>query len=266
MDLTIVGAGELGLRVGRLWRQAQPRTSVTAETLTAVRHGTLKLAGLIPSLRSLRAETLSRRVVFAIPPSAGVAYVSEVEQAIQIWDRTAPFVLISSTGVYSSKGGEKVNEYSEVATHSRAALLTQAERLVLAWGGSVIRMAGLYCLHRGPHRHYARTGDSPYRGDGLVNLIHYEDAAALVVARLRSETSAGTYLGSDNHPIARAEIVRLSAEFLKLRSQVHFQGTETEVGKICDSTITQAALGWSPKIESFEWFCRNLSSIEEIAR
>lgn len=73
--------------------------------------------------------------------------------------------------------------------------LLAAEEAVLARGGNVMRLAGLYTERRGPHSYWlnkAREGAGTELGviqgsaDGQLNMLHYEDAASAVVALAQS--------------------------------------------------------------------------------
>jgi nucleoside-diphosphate-sugar epimerase len=66
-------------------------------------------------------------------------------------------------------------------------------------GGNVIRLAGLYTATRGPHafwlhrsRDLNNSAAAVIQGaaDSVVNLLHYQDAAAVVIALLQRP---GTY-------------------------------------------------------------------------
>lgn len=57
-----------------------------------------------------------------------------------------------------------------------------AEETVLSRGGSVVRLAGLYSQDRGPHTFWLRNGTVSSNADGLVNTLHYEDAASVAIA------------------------------------------------------------------------------------
>jgi hypothetical protein len=60
--------------------------------------------------------------------------------------------------------------------------LIAAEESVLSRGGSVVRLAGLYTLDRGPHTFWLNNGTCASNADGLVNTLHYEDAARVAIA------------------------------------------------------------------------------------
>lgn len=53
---------------------------------------------------------------------------------------------------------------------------------MLSRGGSVVRLAGLYSLDRGPHTFWLKNGTVSSNADGLVNTLHYDDAARVAVA------------------------------------------------------------------------------------
>jgi hypothetical protein len=46
----------------------------------------------------------------------------------------------------------------------------------------VVRLAGLYTLDRGPHTFWLKNGTCTSNADGLVNTLHYEDAARVAIA------------------------------------------------------------------------------------
>ena len=68
--------------------------------------------------------------------------------------------------------------------------MSNAEDVVLENEGNVIRLAGLYTDQRGAHTYWMKMVSEgktiETNEDGLVNLIHYEDAARLVLASLDS--------------------------------------------------------------------------------
>jgi nucleoside-diphosphate-sugar epimerase len=113
--------------------------------------------------------------------------------------------------------------------------LIQAEQVVLQYhGGCCLRLAGLYNLYRGPHNYWLTSHketipSTPY---GIVNLLHYEDAANACYHALKlgrsilqppqqhpsSSTTTTTspapnhpskqnvFLISDGHPLTRYQI------------------------------------------------------------
>jgi hypothetical protein len=234
-SLLIVGAGRLGKKLGVLWPG-----EVIAETLTERSHPQLKSLGFFPRLRS--SEGSFDSVFFAVPPSQAVeSYEAEVSRALSLWNRTGSFLMVSSTAVYAEENGGIVTERSAEATTSRAETLLKAERRVLAAKGSVVRLAGLYDENSGPHLFYRNHPVTSLRGDGLINLIHYEDAAALCFKILSGDFRSEIFMGCDNSPVFRRQLC----------SQV---GTEGTIGKRGNNDETRKRLDWTPRFRNFDEF------------
>jgi nucleoside-diphosphate-sugar epimerase len=135
--------------------------------------------------------------------------------------RIGRFIYISSTGVYAQSQGEWVDESSPCQPQREAGRACLAAEQVLASHplGSravVLRMAGLYGPGRIPNAEQIRRGQSiaaPARG--FLNLIHVDDAAAVVLAAEERADPPRLYLASDGHPIERhtyyEELARLLA-------------------------------------------------------
>lgn len=108
----------------------------------------------------------------------------QVAAAAAAWDGTGSLVFTSSSGMYAAQSGVVDEEGEELPSdHSeRIARLSGAEKAVLTAGGNVVRLAGLYHANRGPHSFFFSKGVIERRGDSILNLIHYEDAASIAVA------------------------------------------------------------------------------------
>jgi len=92
--------------------------------------------------------------------------------------------------VHTENEGGIVNEESNVVSSedtSRKGHILKAEKAVLEHlGGIVLRLAGLYTLNRGAHNFWLsdKVLESPSSPNGLINLIHYDDAAQVEVDRV----------------------------------------------------------------------------------
>ena len=246
-SLLIVGAGRLGHRVG-----SQFQGAVTAETLTSKSHGLLRSLGMIPRLRS--SEGAFDHILFAIPPSnSSINYHDEVARALLLWNQKGSFVFISSTAVYAEEMGGLVTENSALGISARAMNLIESERLVLAKKGTVLRLAGLYDETSGPHTYYAGLLTSELRGDGIINLIHYQDAATLSLKLFEKNYPEGIFIGCDNSPISRNSLVALGDKSL-YPSSCQFLGSEGSLGKKVNNSHTRQTLQWSPVFQSFSDF------------
>jgi nucleoside-diphosphate-sugar epimerase len=263
-DLLIVGAGALGRRVGRSWLGRHPRARVLAETRSERSHGGLLDAGMIPRLRSEPDPPAVPYLLFCVPPSSQDDYAAEAARAAALWREDGRLLITSSTAVYAEADGGRCAEDSPLASSPRAARLREAEERMLGAGAAVVRLAGLYDRDRGPHRVYLRTATSQRRPDGLISLIHYDDAASLCVAVLDRGRSGAIYLGCDDHPITRWELVEAAARSRRYRTLTDptqvcsFTGSDGPLGRRCDSSWTRQQLGWKPTYPGFlDWLDGN---------
>lgn len=56
----------------------------------------------------------------------------------------------------------------------RTDVLLKSEKVVIEFGGCVLRLAGLYKADRGAHSYWLEKGTVDVRPDHILNLIHYE--------------------------------------------------------------------------------------------
>ena len=214
-------------------------------------------------------------------------------------------VFTSSAGVYAAQEGS-CYEYDDVAgTRSvsgsgtstsgsqRITRLLDAEYNTTNKGGCVVRLAGLYHITRGAHSFYLsklrkslsdnggnENGNVDASGQTLLNLIHYDDAASLVIAALLRGSSGGIYVGADMHPISRQEMMQLTIRSgLNCKSEEvkpilavsaeeerpmldglesFFSGPKSGVplGKELNNVKTKTDLDWEPQYSSFETFMK----------
>lgn len=158
-----------------------------------------------------------------------------------------------------------VNEASALAdteSSPRVARLVNAERAVLSAGGCCLRLAGLYNLQRGPHNFWLTKEAVESSPDGIINLLHYDDAASACLAVLQAGPTVcrgKAFLISDGHPISRYNICAsaLKATAYKEYPMPQFTGGEDQpwaLGKVYDGSQSNFALAWTPKYKSFDAF------------
>lgn len=165
-------------------------------------------------------------------------------------------VLTSSTAVYGDQDGARVDADTPVAPGDpRGQRLLQIEQ---AWMGSgqcarVVRMAGLY----GPGRIIGAAAiarRTPVGGnpEDRLNLIHIDDAAALLRAVAASETAAAIELGADGVAMTRRDYYNALAA--RLGTEAVFEadgdgyGSARRAGsRHCDIAITCQRTGWQPR-------------------
>lgn len=206
-DLLVVGCGYAG-RVVALRARAAGR-SVRVTTRSAERARALAAEGLEVvaegPLDASLAEHVGRgtHVLAAFPPDGvteGIVAAAASSAQGLTW--------ISTTGVYAERAGriDAATELPEVAT-DRARVLLEAERRMLAAGGTVLRCPGIYGPDRGLHVRVVR-GVHRIPGDGTRHLsrIHVEDLASLVLAS-RGHRGEVLVVG-DRSPAPHIEVVR----------------------------------------------------------
>jgi nucleoside-diphosphate-sugar epimerase len=160
-----------------------------------------------PDIHAVYADGL-RNVLAALP--------SSVERVIYI----------STTGVYGSAGGEWVDENTPTDPQRDGGKASLAAEQVLAAHpmgkrSIILRLAGIYGPNRIPYIDKLRTGESlAVPSEGWLNLIHVDDAAAIIVAidkwAAANPITDGpkVFCVSDGHPVVRGdyyrEVARLS--------------------------------------------------------
>ncbi|CAE8713026.1 unnamed protein product [Polarella glacialis] len=282
-DLLVVGAGALGRRVAAQWRRDRPLANIVAATLTTASHDALRAEGLQPvTLAQLEAEAevpRFRQVLFTAPPKMGTTepgwYAASVATALKHWDGIdggGNFVFTSSCSVYSEDAGGKVVEDSPLASSAGALRLFEAEKPVLQDGGCILRLAGLYDARRGPHEYWLKLGVVKGRPEGLINMLHYDDAAAAAAAALaRPGKSQGeVFVVADGSPVSRFGICEAA---LGAKPYAGFKPPTFEAatppgvvappggagaGKVLDASKARNLLAWRPRFPSFASYMATL--------
>lgn len=255
--LLVVGAGDLGLRVARQWRTLHADAPIVCATATPKRHESLAAAGFTPLLASEMRHPADH-VVFCAPP--GQPHVSGYADAVRTAASLARtrFVLTSTTGVLAP--GDDVHENSPTASTERVKMLVEAENAAVRSGkGLVIRLAGLYSLERGAHAYWCRVGKVGAGPDGVLGLLHYEDAAGAVVAALTARRDAVVgqrFIATDGTPVSRKEIVDAAREHPMYREFAMPEFGEGGASKRLTTDFSRARLGWQPTHKSFVEFMR----------
>eukprot|EP00747_Dinoflagellata_sp_TGD_P078328 gnl/TRDRNA2_/TRDRNA2_160012_c1_seq1.p1 gnl/TRDRNA2_/TRDRNA2_160012_c1~~gnl/TRDRNA2_/TRDRNA2_160012_c1_seq1.p1 ORF type:complete len:337 (-),score=69.26 gnl/TRDRNA2_/TRDRNA2_160012_c1_seq1:6-1016(-) len=274
-DLLVIGAGVLGQRVAAMWRAERPGGTVTAVTRSDASHDALRAAGLVPMTIADLTASAPRfdNVLFAAPPSGTPepgAYGEAVAAALERWagatgDGDGSFVFTSSASVFAEDAGGVVKESSQLAETAGALRLIDAEELVIDKGGTVLRFAGLYDIDRGPHTYWLKTGVVKGPPDGLINMLHYDDAAAAALAALKQTSRGEVMVVADGSPVSRKGICEaaLASKRYAGSAAPHFEAAESGApapmggagtGKVLDASKARNVLGWKPRYPSFASF------------
>jgi nucleoside-diphosphate-sugar epimerase len=102
---------------------------------------------------------------------------------------TARLLFTSSTSVYAQTGGERVDETSAAEpTSETGRILRQTEEIVLAAGGIVARLAGIYGPGRAVLLRRLFNGEARLEGGGqrFINAIHRDDIATGILRIVES--------------------------------------------------------------------------------
>jgi nucleoside-diphosphate-sugar epimerase len=163
----------------------------------------------------------------------------------------ARFLLTSSTSVYAQSNGERATEQSPAEPkHETGEILRQAEDLVLAKNGIVVRLGGIYGPGRSALLKKFLNGDAvvdPLR-DRFVNQIHRDDAVSAMCLLLKSATAAGEiYNVVDDQPILQSECYRWLAA--KLQRPLASSGRSTSNRKRGESNKRVS----NEKLRSSSW-------------
>ena len=216
----IVGCGYLGSRVARRW--LADGSTVHAITRSAARAAELASLGVEPIIADVtRPETIRGlpdvatlfwavgfdRTSGTSHHDVHVAGLARVLDALPGHPRP---ILSSSTGVWGDEGGGGVDETTPTnPSRDSGRVLLEAEGLLGAHRlgpGVALRFAGLYGPDRLPRIADLAAG-RPLAADpdSWLNLIHVDDAAAIVCAIADAASPAPLYVVSDAHPVRRRE-------------------------------------------------------------
>jgi nucleoside-diphosphate-sugar epimerase len=171
---------------------------------------------------------------------------------------TSTMLFTSSTSVYAQTNGERVTE--ESATEPRrqtGQILRETEELVLAHGGIVARLAGIYGPGRSALLNKFLAGNAIIdpETDRFINQVHRDDIAAALFILLDPQRQAKQiYNVVDDQPIRRGECYRWLAKKLNRPlpavEKSAARGKRGESSK-CVSNAKLHSLGWTPRYPTF---------------
>jgi nucleoside-diphosphate-sugar epimerase len=116
-----------------------------------------------------------------------------------------PLLFTSSTSVYAQTDGSVVSEESPaIPDRETGSLLLEAERVTLAAGGTVARLAGIYGPGRSVILKKFLSGEAVIEEDGrrFLNQIHRDDAARAIY-HLAGTKATGVFNVSDSTPLSQ---------------------------------------------------------------
>ena len=167
-------------------------------------------------------------------------------------------IFTSSTSVYAQRDGSWVTEKSETKpARETGRILLETEQLVLAQGGVVARLAGIYGPGRSAllSKFLAGSAIIDPENDRFINQVHRDDiATALFLLLDRPSPAREIYNVVDDQPILQSECYRWLAA--KLNRPIPPMGRSTTAPKrgASNKRVSNARLrhlGWIPRYPTF---------------
>jgi nucleoside-diphosphate-sugar epimerase len=220
----------------------------------------------ITDLETVRRNSFAADVVVHCASSGADSYLHVYRDGVANLAACFPnarIIFTSSTSVYPQCDGSSVTEESAAEPDSEnAQILRQAEKIVLANDGIVLRVAGIYGPGRSFLLHSVINGNAVI-GNRFVNQVHRDDVASAIsfLAQTRAVDPPRIFNVVDDIPAPRAEILDwLSARLgLPLLSS---PATATPKRGRSNKRVSNAklrALGWLPAYPSYrEGFDRSV--------
>lgn len=255
MSVVIAGCGDLGTEAGLRFLQAgQQVVGMRRSTHllpTGFERYSIDLAHEIPTLPAdtdilILATSADRRSESAYRE----AYVDSLTNILTALNDAeivpSRILMISSSAVYGQDDGSWVDESTPTApTTETARVLAEAEAILHARvpTATILRLTGIYGPGRTRLIDQARAGTT-LRNDpvSFTNRIHRDDAAAAMVhLTTMSSVPAPIYLGVDDAPTDRREVLRFLADELGISSPSdELDLTLPYTGKRCRNTLLRS--------------------------
>lgn len=268
--IIIAGCGFAGLAAARLFRgmgwdvlglthSAESAAALKGERFS-VAACDISNADAVHAIAMLKAERPDVLIHCASSSRGGADAYQKVyfNGARNLLDTLTPgrFIFTSSTSVYAQTDGNIVTEESAAEPpRETGRILRETEKLVLAAGGTVARLAGIYGPGRSVLLRKFFSGEAVIEGDGsrVVNQIHRDDIASALVV-LASSATPGIFNIGDDTPMPQREIYAWLAG--------HFSMPLPPTGQIDPnrkrgwtskrvSNLKLRTLGWTLKFPSF---------------
>ena len=163
----------------------------------------------------------------------------------------------SSTSVYGQLDGSAVSEDTPTQTSTATGqILRDTEDLILARGGIVTRLAGIYGPGRGALLRRFQNGESTLDDDGSrwLNTIHRDDAASAIQLLIEKNAPADIYNVADNGDISQLAAFQFLAEKLQRPLPPSAPPNPARKRGVSNKQVLNQklrALGWQPQYPTF---------------
>lgn len=260
MRVVIAGCGYVGSELARLLVAREHEVWGLRRTEDELPAGVRPVAADVTQAATLGG--LPRQpdaLVYAVSPGRRdetayrAAYVEGLRNVLTAVGDTGRVLFVSSTAVYGQRDGSEVDEDSPTLPSGFGGrVLLEAEAVALAVGGSVLRLAGIYGPGRTRLVDEVRAGTATYPPQvTYTNRIHRDDAATALATIMSLDRPAPRYLGVDDEPAPRREVLAWLAQRLGAPPPQQAPDERTRGGnKRCRNDRLRAA-GWVPAFPSF---------------
>lgn len=233
--ILILGCGYAGERVAELHLARGDR--VTGTTRDPVRADELRKLGIQPQQTGDQLPNADR-VYYTIPPQREGTHDHRLAELLARLPAPREMVYFSTTGVYGDRGGDWVNEASDLLpSNDRSQRRVDAEWQLRGWCAmhgtalTLLRVAGIYGPGRLPLDRLAENRPVLDPGSsGYSNRIHVDDlaAAALACADAHTGGMANIFNVADGHPCSTAEYLDACAAIVGERKPPRVGWAEAE--------------------------------------
>ena len=160
----MIGAGTLGMLVARRWKTLNPAAKINLKFRSdnSERNSALVEEGFTVVSKESGEGVRAGVVVFCAPPTGNNDYAEDILASVtDHWSPSDPgsvFVFTSAGSVYQENSGAEVDEMSATVRTERSGKLLDGEQHVVAAGGCVLRLGGLYSGDQGAHNFWCGGG------------------------------------------------------------------------------------------------------------
>ncbi|GJN41416.1 hypothetical protein PR202_gn00788 [Eleusine coracana subsp. coracana] len=250
-DLLIVGPGVLGRIVAEKWQKVRKWKSEVESMLISYRN-----IQVVKFLARLQAQiiTVIACVSLICNISSSAKYVEQQSQIGVVKVLSCSHQVLLCLTATTTDRATRIVHLSQLAgaltlmsfLKLKMLFLMQEYHISLTW---------IHKIDRGAHTFWLRKGTLDSRPDHIVNQIHYEDAASLAIAIMKKRPRGRIFLGCDNKPLSRQEIMDSVNKSGKFDTKFEgFTGTDGPLGKRMENSKTRDEIGWEPKYPSFTEF------------
>lgn len=248
----ILGGGFLGLPLSMALRKRGDRTLVLDISPHADVRGN---AAEVSTIRQALRISLPEIVVFCLSSRGGTeqeyqhTYLSPLHAVRQVVPH-ARCVFCSSVSVYGKRNGETVTEITPCCSDSRKAqILREAEEVVMASHGLVLRLSALYGPGRCEimRRHLAGEPQLPGSPGRLLNYLHRDDALDAVTCLLGKKHMPWRLYNVCSETFAKSEAYDLMSQITgQAASALSASASARGLSHMHVECARLKAMGWRP--------------------